>query len=90
MKETLLTQAIDKALAIKLLAIDKIIEEFVNPLADVGNPEKLIGKSYEQWSPEDLSILSRIYGTKEPSLLSNLIFRKTFERVKELEQGELK
>ncbi len=89
MKETPLTLAIDKALDIKIKAIERIVEEFIDPLSEVGNPEKLIGKPYEEWTPQDLSVLSKIYGTSEPNLLSNLIFRKKFEEVKRMEEEEL-
>ena len=89
MKPTLLTQAIDKAIGIKLQAIDRLVGEMIEPLENVGSPEKLIGKRFEQWTPEDLALLTKIYGTKEPNLLSNLIFRKTYERVKAMEQEEL-
>jgi len=89
MKQTSLTKAIDKAVELKLKAVDKLLEELVEPLADVGNPEQLIGKPYEDWSQQDLAMLTSIYGQKEPSLLSNLIFRKKYAEVKELEEAEL-
>lgn len=88
MKQTPLTLAIDRAIEIKLKAVDRIIKELIEPLADVGNPEKLIGKKYEDWTEDDLNMLSKIYGTNEPNLLSNLIFRKTYEEVKQMEEEE--
>ena len=85
MKQTELTEAIDRAVAVKMKAIDKIIEELVEPLADVGNPEKLIKKPYESWTPEDLTLLSQVYGEQEPNPLSELIFRKSYDNVKKME-----
>ena len=89
MKETELTQAIQEAVDLKLKAIDHLVKELVTPLEKVGNPEELLGKSYEQWTPQDLSMLIQIYGQGDNTPLSNLIFRKTYSMVKELEQEEV-
>ena len=89
MKKTPLTIAIDRAVQKKIEAMDKLIEELIEPLEDVGNPEKLLGKPYESWSPQELSMAIKIYGTTEPNPLSNLVFRKKYEEVKQLEQEEL-
>ena len=88
-KQTTLTKAIDEAIALKLKAIDMLIDKLVLPLADVGSPEALIGKSYEQWTPEDLMFLSKIYGSGGNTPLSNLIFKKEYEKVRDLEQDEV-
>jgi hypothetical protein len=89
MKQIQLTKAIDRAIQIKLKAVDAIMEELVEPLADVGNPEKLIKKPYEQWTAQDLQFLRRIYGEGEDTPLTRLIFKKTYERVQELEAQEV-
>jgi len=89
MKETPLTLSIEKAINTKLKAVDALIKELVEPLTKVGSPEELIKKPYESWTPEDLMLLSKIYGTVEPNPLSNLIFRKTYEKVKSIEQEEI-
>ena len=88
MKNIPLIQAVDKVVALKLKAIDRIVEDLVEPLSDVGNPEKLIKKPYAQWTPEDLALLTRIYGVGDDSPLSQLIFNREYERVKELEREE--
>ncbi|GAG79398.1 unnamed protein product [marine sediment metagenome] len=88
MKETPFTRAVDEVVELKLKAVDAYIEEVIEPLSDVGNPEKLIGKKYEDWTPVDRQLLIRVYGTNEPNPLSNLIFRKEYEKVLELE-GEV-
>ena len=89
MKQTDLIEAIDEVVQLKMMAIDKLIEEVVEPIADIGSPEDLIKKPYENWSPQDLQMMSTIYGSVEPNPLSNLIFRKKYEEVKELEEAEL-
>lgn len=88
MKQTDLTRAIDEVVALKIRAVDQVIEELVEPLLDLGSPEKIIGKPYESWSEQDFMLLSQVYG-EEPNALSNLIFRKKYAEVKELEAGEL-
>ena len=84
MKETILTKAIDRYIALEMKVIDRFIKEFIEPLGDIGNPEKLIGKKYEQWTPEDLQRLGQIYGA-EPNPLSHLIVGKEYNKVKALE-----
>ncbi len=86
MKDTPLTTAIEKAVSVKMKAVDRLVEELVEPLADIGNPEKLIGKPYENWTPSDLQLMIKIYGTQEPNPLSDMIFRKTYDKVKTLEE----
>ena len=86
MKETQLTQAIEEVIRIKLKAVDLFVEKYIEPLTDVGNPEKLIGKPYEQWTPDDLQRLVLIYGEGEPNILSDFIFKKEYEKVKSLEE----
>ena len=85
-KKPALAKAMDEVVTLKMQAMDRIINELVEPLADVGNPEELIKKPYEQWTPEDLTMLIKIYGRQEPNPLSNIIFRKTYERVKQMEE----
>ena len=89
MKQTDLTIAIDEVVQLKMMAIDKLIEELIEPISDIGSPEDLIKKPYEQWSPQDLQMMSTIYGTGEDTPLTKLIFKKTYESVKALEAEEL-
>jgi len=84
MKETTLTRAINEVIELKLKAVDLFIEEVIEPLGELGNPEQLIGKKYEDWTSNDLQLLGQVYG-KEPNALSKLIFTKEFEKVKALE-----
>jgi hypothetical protein len=89
MDKSRLDKAIEQALGLKLAAIDKVVADMIEPLSVTNNPEELIGKSFEQWTPQDLTMLKSIYGNKEPNILSNFVFKKTYERVKSLENEEL-
>lgn len=84
-KETPMTAAISKMIAVKMKAIDQLIEEMVTPVIKVGNPADLIGKPYELWTPEDLQRLQTIYGTGPNSPLQRFIFNKEYEHLRELE-----
>ena len=86
MKETNLTKAVTELVEIKLKALDVLIKELVEPLADVGSPEKVLGKKYEDWIEEDFLKASQIYGKNEPNALSDLIARKEITKVKEMEK----
>lgn len=79
----------ERAVKLKMQAIDLLIERMIAPISDIGNPEKLIGKKYEEWLPEDLQRLATIYGTVEPNPLSDLIFRKKYKEVQTLESAEV-
>lgn len=85
MKETVISKAVDEVIALKLASIDIMIRNLVDPLGEVGNPEKVIGKSYEDWTPEDFQKLVSIYGQKEPTPLSNLVFKKEYAKTQMLE-----
>ena len=85
MKKTLLTMAVQEIIDLKLSVLDEFIEEVIEPLGEIGNPEKLIGKPYEQWTPAEFQILGQIYGP-EPNALSNLIFKKAYKEVLDLEK----
>ena len=86
MKQTSLTQAATEVIELKLKIADEFIEEIIKPLGDIGNPEKLLGKPYEEWSPAELQMLSQIYGTEDDTALAKLIFDKSYKEVQELEE----
>ena len=85
MKEDEFSKIIDEIIELKVRIADEFIEDVIEPLADIGNPEKLLGKPYEQWTPQDLQMLGSLYG-EEPNPLSDLIFKKEYEKVKALEK----
>lgn len=85
MKETTLTRATREIIDIKLRILDDFIEDNLEPLTTIGNPEKLIGKKYEEWTPADLQLLSKVYGEGDDTPLSKLIFKNEYDKVKKLE-----
>ena len=89
MKKAVLDKSIDKAIRIKMMAVDRLIEDLITPLEIKDNPEDLLGKPYAQWTPQDLELLKRVYGIGDDTVLTRFIFKKTYERVKALEGEEL-
>jgi hypothetical protein len=81
-----LPEVTDQVIKEELEAVDRLIEDLVEPLADVGNPEKLIGKPYDLWTLQDKQMLGKIYGTGNNTPLANLIFRREYSKLKELEK----
>jgi len=57
----------------------KVYGEFkkkeIDPLADVGNPEKIIGKPYGRWTPMDKQMLRQAY-VYSPQDLEEFISKK--------------
>ena len=85
MKGTELTELTEEVIELKIDVANEYIKEVIEPLTEFGNPEKLMKKPYEQWTPQDLMVLARIYGNDPDSPLSKLIFRKEYEKVRKLE-----
>lgn len=82
-------KAVDKLVEIEVEAVDRFIKDVVEPLEIHENPEKLISKPFEQWTAQDLQFLQSVYGTEEPNILSNFIFKKKYEQVQDLEEAEI-
>lgn len=78
MKENLLQKAMDEIVAEELRAIESFLKEEVEPLGDFGNPEDLLKKPYEMWTPQDMALLGQIYGP-EPNHLSKFIAGKEID-----------
>ena len=87
MKDTDMSSMVKDVIEIKLQALEMYISEVIVPLENIGNPEKLLGKKYAQWSREDLMLLGQIYGDKPDSVLNRFIFTKEYETLKILENG---
>jgi uncharacterized protein YecA (UPF0149 family) len=85
MKNTPFTKAVEEVVALKMKVVDDYIKEIVEPLNQVGSPESLIGKKYEEWTPQDLQLLINVYGQDDNSPLGKLIAKKTIERVEDME-----
>lgn len=87
MQDTPFTKAADEIIVLKMKVIDEYINEMIIPLEQVGSPEALIGKKYKNWTPQDLQMLSNVYGPSDGTPLGKLIFNKEYEYLKKLEQG---
>ena len=88
-----MVEAIDEVVAEGLEAIDAIIAEEVDPIADIGSPEKVLGKKVEDWTPFDIELLGMVYGPGEDTPLAKVLmkrdhveFENKFEELKELEK----
>jgi len=79
------TKVMDEVIKMKMAVMDKVLEDLVEPMAAVGNPERLIGKPYFMWTPQDKTLLAQIYGNGDKTPLAKLIFNKEYERVMALE-----
>ncbi len=83
--DTPFTKAVDEVIKLKLEIVDDYLKEMAEPLKRVGNPEELINKKYENWTPQDLELLKQVY-PGEDTPLTRLIFKKSYEEVLKLEQ----
>ena len=68
-------------------ATEELIAEQVDVIEILDNPEKLLGKKYELWSPQDLQWLTMVYGNSPDSKLNKFIADKEYAKVLELEQS---
>jgi hypothetical protein len=86
MKSIPFTEAVDDIVALKMRVVDEYIKDTVEPIVkSIGSPESLIGKKYEEWTPQDFQLLSTVYGTGDDSPLGKLIFNKEYDKLKKLE-----
>ncbi len=70
-----------------LALLDELIEEEIKPLADLGDPEKLLGKKFEEWTPEDMALLEQIYANN-PKPLNKVVFEHTHQVMLDAEEAE--
>ncbi len=87
MKDVALTSAVKEVVALKMSIVDEYIEDVVEVIENVGSPEKLIGKPYDMWTPQDIQMLTTIYGKGDFSPLQKVIFNREYKHLQELEQG---
>jgi hypothetical protein len=85
LKDTNLTLAVEEVVTRQVRAIDKIIEDFIKPLSDVGSPQDIMGKPYAEWTPEDLQRAIMIYGQKSDSPLSRGLTKFYIDRMRQAE-----
>ena len=89
MRHSDLIESIDESLALLLDVASEYVDEIAEELAVVASPEKLIGKPYEQFTPQDFQMLSQVYGEGDDTPLAKVVFNKEYEKVLNLEEGEL-
>ncbi len=87
MSESETSRMVDEVAAELLEGLDDFVDELVNDLADVGNPEKLIGKKYAEWTPQDLAALRNIYGDSDNSPLGRTIARSEYQKLLDLKEA---
>jgi len=88
MKDTEFSKLLDEVIELKLKVADEFVESVIEPLANIGSPEKLINKPYETWTRQDLQMLASIYG-KAPNPLTKLIERKQRERRERMQRENI-
>lgn len=79
-------ELVDEVLLEVKAEADAFIKEFIKPIGDIGNPERVIGKPYAEWTPQDLMRLRSMYG-KDQTKLDKFIFDKAFEELQTLEEA---
>jgi len=57
---------------------DAYIKKHIDPIADLGNPERIIGKPYERWTPMDKQMLRQAY-TYTPEKLEEFMAKKDID-----------
>jgi len=86
MNKSNFANSVDDIIKMKMEVVDEYIKDIVDEIGDIGSPEKLIGKKYEEWTPEDLQRLAGVYGEGDDTPLAKLIFQKSYAEVIALEQ----
>lgn len=81
------SEAVDRLIELKLRAVDRYVEECVSGLADFGNPETLLGKPFEEWTPYDRQLVDFFYADDERYKM--WLVKKDLERVQALEAEEV-
>ena len=89
MRHSDLIESIDESLALLLDVASEYVDEIAEELAVVASPEKLLGKSYSDWNKTDLELLAQVYGEGDDTPLAKVVFNKEYEKVLNLEEGEL-
>jgi len=82
MTETALDKRMARVIALKLKVLKRFHDEYVAPLERFGSPEKLLGKPYELWTPQDIQMLGQVYGSGNDTPLARLIAKKEWEKTK--------
>ena len=85
MHHDIISQSSQRAADVAERATNMLIERYLEPMTDFGNPEKVMGKRFEEWTAYDLKMLQTIYG--QDSTLQNFISRKRYDLILRMEEG---
>ena len=86
MNKDTLDKTIDKVINLKIEAMDKYFQDVIEPLVkEISNPEKVIGKKFEQWNEVDRQLLTQVYQTT-PEILNDFMANRIYKQVLVLEQ----
>ena len=71
---------VEKRVDIARKRADEYIKKYVDPIARVDNPEKLLGKPYDAWTEEDIQKLKMVY-VYSPEDLETFINKKEIDKI---------
>ena len=85
MKENWWLELVDEVVEEGLKSVDDFVEDFIDPIADIGSPAKVIDKPYNEWTPEDIRMVAQIY-QQDQETLEKYIAGKEISKLYNLEQ----
>jgi hypothetical protein len=84
MKETDLTQAISDVIEEDIPIWEQFFDEYIAPLGVVGTPEAVLGKKYEEWTPQDIQVAASIFPDEIEDFLAKKMTAELYELEKEV------
>jgi len=80
MKDFNIVDIIDELLDEDTKVIEEFIKHSIDPIADVGSPEKLIGKLFKDWTQADKQWAVSVYGMNNQKL-NKLAFEDEYAKL---------
>ena len=74
---------LEEVYEMKLRVSNEVLEEMDEMLGSIPGPEKLIGKPYEEWAPQDIQLLSTVWPLDGDNKLTKLIVKKEIQAMQE-------
>ena len=68
---------------------DAYIKKYIDPIADIGNPEKLLGKEYKWWTEQDKMMLRQIY-VYSPEKLEEFMAKQEVDKLWAMQEFDKK
>uniref|UniRef100_A0A6H1ZH04 Uncharacterized protein n=1 Tax=viral metagenome TaxID=1070528 RepID=A0A6H1ZH04_9ZZZZ len=81
-------KAIDRWVEKQIRYVDIWVEREVDTILDLHNPEKLLGKKFEDWTPYDMQLLAQVY-SGDMDTLNNFVAKKSIKQMHALEEDEI-